>query len=246
MLCHAVPEWLARVCELFPPQVLSLLSSVQQRTETLTSCLGTLAWRNQPSCSPRHLQLPSPEKYRLVALGLWLGVPLVVSRVKRLLVLGWGAVSSQAWRLHPTIQQSKPHRAELHFWPLVDLGFFPLREMGSWNKDPLLKVTAEGRDVVAGGDQTPAINQPRLELRPDNSGHATAGPGLPPPPAPELFSPCLVVARDGKAKAGAAEGTSSKTNSAAQQPLLLPMGVDAGRGQVKPSEEQVWSCHDKK
>ena len=182
MLCHAVPEWLARVCELFPPQVLSLLSSVQQRTETLTSCLGTLAWRNQPSCSPRHLQLPSPEKYRLVALGLWLGVPLVVSRVKRLLVLGWGAVSSQAWRLHPTIQQSKPHRAELHFWPLVDLGFFPLREMGSWNKDPLLKVTAEGRDVVAGGDQTPAINQPRLELRPDNSGHATAGPGLPPPP----------------------------------------------------------------
>lgn len=39
--CHAVPAGLAQLCELFPPQALSLLSSVQQLTETLTSCLVT-------------------------------------------------------------------------------------------------------------------------------------------------------------------------------------------------------------
>lgn len=37
--CHAVPAGLAQICELFPPQALSLLSSVQQLMETLTSCL---------------------------------------------------------------------------------------------------------------------------------------------------------------------------------------------------------------
>lgn len=90
MLGCAVPEQLAQVFELFPLRALSLLSSVQQPTETLSSCLRPLAWRNQPSCSPWHLQLQSREKYRLVALGSWLGVPLGVSRVKRLLVLEWG------------------------------------------------------------------------------------------------------------------------------------------------------------
>lgn len=67
------------------------------------------------------------------------GVPLGVHKVKQLLVLGWGAVSSQPQHLHPTIQGWAALLASQ-----VDLGFFPLRETGSRNKDPLPKVTAEG------------------------------------------------------------------------------------------------------
>lgn len=43
-----------------------------------------------------------------------LGVPLGTLRVKQLLVLGWGAVSSQPQHVHPTIHQSEPPRAGLH------------------------------------------------------------------------------------------------------------------------------------
>lgn len=108
ILGRAVPEQLAQVCELFPLRALSLLSSVQQPMETLSSCLRPLAWRNQPSCSPWHLQLQSCEKYRLAALGSWLVVPLGVSRVKRLLVLEWGRQAASPGTCTPLSSSLSP------------------------------------------------------------------------------------------------------------------------------------------
>lgn len=86
----------------------------------MTSCLGgeLLLGVTSRHASHHHLWLLSPEEHRPMALCPPLGVPLGVHKVKQLLVLGWGAVSSQPQHLHPTIQQSEPPRAGLHCWPL--------------------------------------------------------------------------------------------------------------------------------